>query len=57
MIKLLGEKTNKSEIDALVRDADNNGDGTVDFEGERRRYKCSSTERSSIMTPKPWTLD
>lgn len=53
MIKLLGEKTNKSEIDALVRDADNNGDGTVDFEGERRRYKCSSTERSSIMTPKP----
>lgn len=35
MIKLLGEKANKTEIDAMVRDADSNGDGTVDFEGER----------------------
>ncbi|XP_029914696.1 calcium-binding protein 5b [Myripristis murdjan] len=32
MMKLLGEQTNKSEIDAVVREADNNGDGTVDFE-------------------------
>ena len=34
MIKLLGEQTSRSEIDAVVREADNNGDGTVDFEGE-----------------------
>lgn len=34
MIKLLGEKANKTEIDAIVREADGNGDGTVDFEGE-----------------------
>lgn len=34
MIKLLGEQTSKNEIDAVVREADNNGDGTVDFEGE-----------------------
>lgn len=34
MIKLLGEKANKAEIDAVVREADANGDGTVDFEGE-----------------------
>lgn len=34
MIKLLGEQTSKTEIDAVVREADNNGDGTVDFEGE-----------------------
>lgn len=34
MIKLLGEKASKNEIDAVVREADNNGDGTVDFEGE-----------------------
>lgn len=46
MIKLLGEKANKSEIDAVVREADDNGDGTVDFEGEGRRYKCTSAERS-----------
>ncbi|XP_040918900.1 calcium-binding protein 5b [Toxotes jaculatrix] len=32
MIKLLGEQTSKNEIDAVVREADNNGDGTVDFE-------------------------
>lgn len=34
MVKLLGEQTSKNEIDAVVREADNNGDGTVDFEGE-----------------------
>lgn len=34
MIKLLGEQTSKHEIEEVVREADNNGDGTVDFEGE-----------------------
>uniref|UniRef100_A0A3Q1IDY5 EF-hand domain-containing protein n=1 Tax=Anabas testudineus TaxID=64144 RepID=A0A3Q1IDY5_ANATE len=32
MVKLLGEHTSKHEIEAVVREADNNGDGTVDFE-------------------------
>ncbi|KAM3863848.1 calcium-binding protein 5b [Diretmus argenteus] len=32
VMKLLGEQTSKNEIDAVVREADNNGDGTVDFE-------------------------
>ncbi|NP_956992.1 calcium-binding protein 5a isoform X1 [Danio rerio] len=32
MTKLLGEHMNRREIDAVVREADNNGDGTVDFE-------------------------
>ncbi|KAI7797061.1 calcium-binding protein 5a [Triplophysa rosa] len=32
MSKLLGEHMNQREIDAVVREADNNGDGTVDFE-------------------------
>ncbi|XP_051770121.1 calcium-binding protein 5a [Ctenopharyngodon idella] len=32
MSKLLGEHMNHREIDAVVREADNNGDGTVDFE-------------------------
>ncbi|XP_056325597.1 calcium-binding protein 5a [Danio aesculapii] len=32
MSKLLGEHMNRREIDAVVREADNNGDGTVDFE-------------------------
>uniref|UniRef100_A0A8B9JNM9 Calcium binding protein 5b n=1 Tax=Astyanax mexicanus TaxID=7994 RepID=A0A8B9JNM9_ASTMX len=34
MQKLLGESTNRKEIEAVVKEADNNGDGTVDFEGE-----------------------
>lgn len=33
MLKLLGETGNRKEIEAVVREADNNGDGTVDFEG------------------------
>ncbi|XP_030263280.1 calcium-binding protein 5b [Sparus aurata] len=32
MIKLLGEQTSQNEIEAVVKEADNNGDGTVDFE-------------------------
>ncbi|XP_061741503.1 calcium-binding protein 5-like isoform X4 [Nerophis ophidion] len=32
MVKLLGAQTSKKEIDAVVREADRNGDGTVDFE-------------------------
>lgn len=35
MIKLLGKHTSKSEIDAVVKEADDNGDGTVDFEGKK----------------------
>lgn len=38
MVKLLGEHTSKREIDAVVREADNNGDGTVDFEGETHTH-------------------
>ncbi|KAJ8347355.1 hypothetical protein SKAU_G00287560 [Synaphobranchus kaupii] len=34
MSKLLGEQMNAGEIDDVVREVDNNGDGTVDFEGE-----------------------
>uniref|UniRef100_A0A3B5A1U9 Calcium-binding protein 5-like n=1 Tax=Stegastes partitus TaxID=144197 RepID=A0A3B5A1U9_9TELE len=32
MVKLLGEHASKTEIEAIVKEADNNGDGTVDFE-------------------------
>ncbi|KAM6951693.1 calcium-binding protein 5a [Aplochiton taeniatus] len=32
MCKLMGEHMNRREIDAIVQEADNNGDGTVDFE-------------------------
>lgn len=34
MIKLMGEHMARSEIDAIVKEADDNGDGTVDFEGQ-----------------------
>ncbi|PWA16725.1 hypothetical protein CCH79_00017506, partial [Gambusia affinis] len=32
MNKLMGEHMNRREIDAIVKEADDNGDGTVDFE-------------------------
>lgn len=34
MIKLMGEHMSRREIDAIVQEADDNGDGTVDFEGK-----------------------
>lgn len=33
MIKLMGEHMSRREIDTIVKEADDNGDGTVDFEG------------------------
>lgn len=33
MTKLMGEHMSSREIDAIVKEADDNGDGTVDFEG------------------------
>uniref|UniRef100_A0A8C6U1W8 EF-hand domain-containing protein n=1 Tax=Neogobius melanostomus TaxID=47308 RepID=A0A8C6U1W8_9GOBI len=39
MTKLMGEKTSRKEIEAVVKEADNNGDGTVDFEGETSVYE------------------
>lgn len=53
MIKLLGEKANKSEIDAVVREADDNGDGTVDFEGEGRNINALPQKGLSIHDPNP----
>uniref|UniRef100_A0A3B3UM39 Calcium binding protein 5a n=1 Tax=Poecilia latipinna TaxID=48699 RepID=A0A3B3UM39_9TELE len=32
MNKLMGEHMSRREIDAIVKEADDNGDGTVDFE-------------------------
>lgn len=39
MLKLLGKQTSKNEIDAVVKEADNNGDGTVDFEGKLNKHR------------------
>lgn len=41
MNKLMGEHMNRREIDAIVKEADDNGDGTVDFEGANFLYMCS----------------
>lgn len=38
MNKLMGEHMNRREIDAIVKEADDNGDGTVDFEGAKCFY-------------------
>lgn len=35
MKKLMGQQLNQREIDEILRDVDLNGDGLVDFEGER----------------------
>lgn len=42
MIKLMGEHMSRREIDAIVKEADDNGDGTVDFEGNEL-HGCSSS--------------
>lgn len=43
MCKLMGENMSRREIDAVVREADDNGDGTVDFEGvEREIYNMTN---------------
>lgn len=39
MTKLMGEHMSRREIDAIVKEADDNGDGTVDFEGMSRSMK------------------
>lgn len=35
MNKLMGEHMSQREIDTIVKEADDNGDGTVDFEGKK----------------------
>ena len=35
MGKLMGEHMSQREIDSIVKEADDNGDGTVDFEGKK----------------------
>jgi len=38
MTKLMGEHMSSREIDSIVKEADDNGDGTVDFEGTNIRF-------------------
>ena len=35
MTALLGEQLNAQEVDEILKDVDLNGDGSVDFDGER----------------------
>lgn len=39
MKKLMGEQVTNREINEILRDVDLNGDGLVDFEGERN-FRC-----------------
>lgn len=41
MTKLMGEHMTRREIDAIVKEADDNGDGTVDFEGMSHPHETS----------------
>lgn len=46
MKKLMGEQLNPRDIDEIIRDVDLNGDGQVDFEGQKRNHllniQCST---------------
>lgn len=46
MLKLLGKQTSKNEIDAVVKEADDNGDGTVDFEGKLNKQTTKKKKNS-----------
>lgn len=43
MKKLMGQQLNQREIDEILRDVDLNGDGLVDFEGERLSKEKSNS--------------
>lgn len=45
MKKLLGQQVGHRDIEDIIRDVDLNGDGRVDFEGERKETVASGTGR------------
>ncbi|TNN28477.1 Calcium-binding protein 5 [Liparis tanakae] len=47
MTKLMGEHMSRREIDAIVKEADDNGDGTVDFEGVTRLVRQNDVPQMS----------
>ena len=47
MTKLMGEHMNRREIDTIVKEADDNGDGTVDFEGKWQTNKQNKQNKKS----------
>ena len=46
MTKLMGEHMNRREIDTIVKEADDNGDGTVDFEGKWQTNKQNKQNKT-----------
>lgn len=53
MKKLMGEQVTNREINEILQDVDLNGDGLVDFEGERNfvcLYGISSSSSSSSLS-------
>ena len=49
MMKLMGEHMNRREIDAIVKEADDNGDGTVDFEGTLSCSGMNMNNRANVI--------
>lgn len=44
----LGEKLTDEELDEMMREADLNGDGQIDYEGEINQFKSSVVIRSQL---------
>lgn len=41
----LGEKLTEEEISEMMREADLDGDGFIDFEGSKGEYRCLFVEK------------
>lgn len=50
MKKLMGEQVTNREINEILRDVDLNGDGLVDFEGERNSLRHGGTSQETKFT-------